>query len=166
VTMPPVRLLIKRQSVVIDKIAKGANPQAVAFPRAMKDSIDFSFSGLKTSLLTMLKKRGRNFSVEELPDIVASYQEAIVDVLVEKTITASEDNGINRIVVCGGVAANSRLRERFAAETSKRNIELFIPPVILCTDNAAMIAAIGEIMLKNGRRDSLDLNAVSRWPLA
>jgi len=152
--------------VVIDKIAKGANPQAVAFPRAMKDSIDFSFSGLKTSLLTMLKKRGRNFSVEELPDIVASYQEAIVDVLVEKTITASEDNGVNRIVVCGGVAANSRLRERFAAETSERNIELFIPPVILCTDNAAMIAAIGEIMLKNGRRDSLDLNAVSRWPLA
>jgi N6-L-threonylcarbamoyladenine synthase len=152
--------------VVIDKISKGANPQAVAFPRAMKDSIDFSFSGLKTSLLTMLKKRGRNFSAEELPDVVASYQEAIVDVLVEKTITASEDNGVNRIVVCGGVAANSRLRERFAAETSKRNIELFIPPVILCTDNAAMIAAIGEIMLKNGRRDSLDLNAVSRWPLA
>ena len=73
---------------------------------------------------------------------------------------------LDRIVVCGGVAANGRLRERFAAATTARNIELFIPPVILCTDNAAMIAAIGEIMLKNGRRDSLDLNAVSRWPFS
>jgi N6-L-threonylcarbamoyladenine synthase len=152
--------------VVIDKISKGANPKAVAFPRAMKDSPDFSFSGLKTSLLTMLKKRGRDFAPEELPDIVASYQEAIVDVLLEKTIKSAEDNGVNRIVVCGGVAANSRLRERFAKETAARNLELFIPPVILCTDNAAMIGAIGEIMLKNGHRDSLDLNAVSRWPLA
>ena len=152
--------------VVIDKISKGANPKAVAFPRAMKDSPDFSFSGLKTSLLTMLKKRGRDFAPEELPDIVASYQEAIVDVLLEKTIKSAKDNGVNRIVVCGGVAANSRLRERFAKETAARNLELFIPPVILCTDNAAMIGAIGEIMLKNGHRDSLDLNAVSRWPLA
>jgi N6-L-threonylcarbamoyladenine synthase len=152
--------------VVIDKISKGANPKAVAFPRAMKASPDFSFSGLKTSLLTMLKKRGRDFAPEELPDIVASYQEAIVDVLLEKTIKAAKDNGVNRIVVCGGVAANSRLRERFAEETAARNLELFIPPVILCTDNAAMIGAIGEIMLKNGHRNSLDLNAVSRWPLA
>jgi len=152
--------------VVIDKISKGANPKAVAFPRAMKDSSDFSFSGLKTSLLTMLKKRGCDFAPEELPDIVASYQEAIVDVLLEKTIKAANDNGVSRIVVCGGVAANSRLRERFAEETAARNLELFIPPVILCTDNAAMIGAIGEIMLKNGHRDSLDLNAVSRWPLA
>ncbi|HUN54953.1 MAG TPA: tRNA (adenosine(37)-N6)-threonylcarbamoyltransferase complex transferase subunit TsaD [Smithella sp.] len=151
--------------VVIDKMAKGANPRAVAFPRAMKDSPDFSFSGLKTSLLTMLKKRGRDFAAEELPDIVAGYQEAIVDVLVEKTIKAAKDNGIKRIVVCGGVAANSRLRERFAADTAARNLELFIPPVILCTDNAAMIGAIGEIMLNAGYRDSLDLNAVSRWPL-
>ena len=152
--------------VVIDRIAKSGNTKAVVFPRAMKDSPDFSFSGLKTSLLTMLKKRGRDFTAEELPDIVASYQEAIVDVLVEKTIKAAKDNGMNRIVVCGGVAANSRLRERFSAEISAQNIELFIPPVILCTDNAAMIAAIGEIMLKNNHRDSLDLNAVSRWPLA
>jgi N6-L-threonylcarbamoyladenine synthase len=151
--------------VVIDKMAKRGNPQAIAFPRAMKDSPDFSFSGLKTSLLTMLKKRGRNFTEDELPDVVASYQEAIVDVLVEKTIRAALDNGIKRVVVCGGVAANGRLREKFAAAAETSKIELFIPPIILCTDNAAMIAAIGEIMLKNGRRDSLDLNAVSRWPL-
>jgi len=151
--------------VVIDRISRDGDPNKIAFPRAMKDSSDLSFSGLKTSLLTMLKKHGRSFSSKELPDIAASYQEAIVDALTEKTIKAAEDNGVNRIVVCGGVAANSRLREKFARETSLRNIELFIPPVILCTDNAAMIAAIGEIMLKDGRRDLLDLNAVSRWPL-
>ena len=151
--------------MVIDKLAKLGNPQAVTFPRAMKDSPDFSFSGLKTSLLTMLKKRGRDFEESQLPDVVASYQEAIVDVLVEKTIRAAQNNKIDRIVVCGGVAANGRLRERFAVAADAGKMELFIPPIILCTDNAAMIAAIGEIMLKNGRSDSLDLNAVSRWPL-
>lgn len=151
--------------VVIDKMAKSGNPGAFDFPRAMKDSPDFSFSGLKTSLLVMLKKRGRRFSDEELPDVVASYQEAIMDVLVEKTIRAARENGIGQVVVCGGVAANSRLRQRFAEAADAARMELFIPPMVLCTDNAAMIAALGEIMLKNGRRDALDLNAVSRWPL-
>jgi len=151
--------------VVIDKLAKQGDPQAVAFPRPMKDSPDFSFSGLKTSLLTMLKKRGRDFEESQLPDVTAGYQEAIVDVLIEKTIQAARDNGIHRIVVCGGVAANGRLREKFSAAAIAANMELFIPPTVLCTDNAAMIAAIGEIMLVSGRSDSLDLNAVSRWPL-
>ncbi len=152
--------------VIIDKMAKKGNSRAVSFPRAMKDSPDFSFSGLKTSLLTMLKKKGRDFSENELPDIAAGYQEAIVDVLVDKTIKAAEDNNMKRVVVCGGVAANSRLREKFTAETVAKKMELFIPPVDLCTDNAAMVAAMGEIMLKNGLRDPLNLNAVSRWPLS
>jgi N6-L-threonylcarbamoyladenine synthase len=151
--------------VVIDKMAGNGNPRAIAFPRAMKDSPDFSFSGLKTSLLTMLKKRGRDFTADELPDVVASYQEAIVDVLVEKTMKAAKDNDIDQIVVCGGVAANGRLRAKFSSVAVVSKIELFIPPISFCTDNAAMIAAIGEIMLKNGRSDSLDMNAVSRWPL-
>lgn len=152
--------------VVIDQMAKTANPNAYDFPRPMKDSTDFSFSGLKTSLLVMLKKRGRPFNAEELPDLVASYQEAIMDVLVEKTIRAARVQNISQVVVCGGVAANSRLRSRFAKGAEAAGIELFIPPMVLCTDNAAMIAALGEIMLKNGRHDALDLNAVSRWPLA
>ena len=152
--------------VVIDKMARTGNPRAIHFPRAMKDSPDFSFSGLKTSLLMMLKKRDMVVQPEDLPDMVASYQEAIVDVMVEKTINAAEANDVHRIVVCGGVAANSRLREKFTLETSTRNIDLFIPPGILCTDNAAMIAARGEMMLKNGRKDSLRLNAVSRWPIS
>lgn len=152
--------------VVIDKMARTGNPRAIHFPRAMKDSPDFSFSGLKTSLLMMLKKRDMVVQPEDLPDMVASYQEAIVDVLVEKTINAAEANDVHRIVVCGGVAANSRLREKFTLETSTRNIDLFIPPSILCTDNAAMIAARGEMMLKHGRKDALRLNAVSRWPIS
>jgi N6-L-threonylcarbamoyladenine synthase len=152
--------------VVIDRMAKKGNPGAFDFPRAMKDSPDFSFSGLKTSLLTMVKKLGGHFTEAELEDIVASYQEAIVDVLVNKTIKTALDNHVKQVVVCGGVAANSRLRERFMTAAAEKNLELFIPPTILCTDNAAMIAALGEIILKNGCSDPLDLNAVSRWPLA
>jgi N6-L-threonylcarbamoyladenine synthase len=152
--------------VVIDKLAKSGNSRAFAFPRAMKDSPDFSFSGVKTSLLVMLKKRGKNFTDEELPDVAASYQEAIVDVLIEKTLQAAKVHKIDRVVVCGGVAANSRLREKFSEAATEHSVSLFIPPMILCTDNAAMIAAIGEVLLKSGRRDGLNLNAVSRWPLS
>jgi len=151
--------------VVIDRMAKTGNPQAYSFPRAMKDAPDFSFSGLKTSLLILLKKRGKVFSESELPDVVAGYQEAIVDVLVEKTVRAARENGLSQIVVCGGVAANSRLREKFSQAAVQEGMELFFPPMMLCTDNAAMVAALGEVMLENGRCDSLDLNAVSRWPL-
>ena len=152
--------------VVIDKMAKEGNPRAFDFPRAMKDSPDFSFSGLKTSLLTMFKKRGGYIGRDELPDVVASYQEAIIDVLVDKTLKAAGEHNITQVVVCGGVAANSRLRLRFAEATARVGMGLFIPPMVLCTDNAAMIATLGEIMLKNGCSDSLNLNAVSRWPLA
>lgn len=152
--------------VVIDQLSKKGDSGAVPFPRAMKHSMDFSFSGLKTSLLNMLKKRGGIIAEEEIPNIVASYQEAVIDVLVDKTIRAARENSIRRVVVCGGVAANSRLRERFDRETTAQGMDLFIPPTILCTDNAAMIAAIGEFLLKKGKRDTWDLNAVSRWPLA
>jgi len=150
--------------VVIDRLAKQGNHDAFPFPRGMRDSVDFSFSGLKTSLLMRLKKRGSPFTAEELPDMVASYQEAIVDVLVEKTLRAAARNSISRVVICGGVAANSRLRERFRNDASRSGIDIFIPPPSLCTDNAAMIAVMGGHLLQGGQRDGFDLNAVSRWP--
>jgi len=151
--------------VVIDRLAKKGNRELIKFPRAMRESMDFSFSGLKTSLLVYIKKRARPITDDELPDITASYQEAIVDVLVEKTIRASEHNSVSKIVVCGGVAANSRLRERFIEESQLRGFDVFIPPQVFCTDNAAMIAVVGENLLQRGISDSLDMNAVSRWPL-
>lgn len=150
--------------VVIDRLARQGNREAISFPRGMRDGLDFSFSGLKTSLLVRLRKKGVPFTADELPDVAASYQEAIVDVLVEKTLRAADAVSSSRIAVCGGVAANSRLRERFRDEMGSRGIELFIPPPVLCTDNAAMVAVLGEHLLRAGKRDSLDLNAVSRWP--
>ncbi|HYA13396.1 MAG TPA: tRNA (adenosine(37)-N6)-threonylcarbamoyltransferase complex transferase subunit TsaD [Syntrophales bacterium] len=150
---------------VIDQMAKKGNREWIKFPRAMKESLDFSFSGLKTSLLVNIKKRGRPFSENELPDVAASYQEAVVDVLVEKTMRATRLCSLSKIVVCGGVAANSRLREKFAEESKCTGFKVYIPPPALCTDNAAMIAVIGEYLLTRGFKDPLDMNAVSRWPL-
>lgn len=151
--------------VVIDRLAKSGNPEALAFPRSMKDSLEFSFSGVKTALLTYTKKRERPPAAEEIPDIVASYQEAIVDVLVEKTLRAAEMQSIGQVAVVGGVAANSRLRARFQEDARDRGIRVFIPPPVFCTDNAAMIAVVGHHALARGRRDPFDLNALSRWPV-
>jgi len=152
--------------VVIDRLAKQGNRRAFSFPRGMRNSMDFSFSGLKTSLLTLLRKRAAPFEAGEIPDVAASYQEAICDVLVEKTLRAAAEVSAGRVVICGGVAANSRLRERFRGDASAMGIEVFIPPPVLCTDNAAMIAVVGTHRLESGQRDGWDLNAVSRWPLA
>ena len=151
--------------VVIDKLAKKGDTTYVQFPRSMKDSLDFSFSGLKTSLLNYIKKREDPITEDEIPDIVASYQEAIVDVLVEKTLRAAENCSVRKIVVSGGVAANSRLRGGFHEKAKDKGIEVFIPPVIMCTDNAAMIAVVGDNLLRKGEKDHFDLNAISRWPL-
>ena len=151
--------------VIIDKLAKKGNRKRIEFPRAMRNSLDFSFSGLKTSLLVHIKKRKRPFSEDELPDVAASYQEAIIDVLVEKTFKAAEIHSISKIVVCGGVASNSRLRERFAEESRLKGVDVYIPPPIFCTDNAAMIAVVGWHLLTKGIKDSFSLNAVSKWPL-
>jgi N6-L-threonylcarbamoyladenine synthase len=150
--------------VVIDKLAKIGLRDKIPFPRAMKESLDFSFSGIKTSLWSTIKKLGRPLEDGETADIAASYQEAIVEVLAEKTFRAAQLSDIPKIVVCGGVAANTRLREKFAEMSKDTAIESFFPSPRLCTDNAAMVAVVGNHLLMQGRCDSLDMNAVSRWP--
>lgn len=150
--------------VVIDGLSRGGNAEFIKFPRAIKNSPDFSFSGVKTSLLNYIRKRKTPITEDDLPDIVASYQEAIVDVLVEKTLKAAQSRSVSRVVVVGGVAANSRLRERFYEEATVEDIEIFIPPQVLCTDNAAMIAVVGDNLLNAGKRDSLNMNVISRYP--
>jgi len=151
--------------VVIDRLAKNGNTSAVSFPRSMKDSLEFSFSGVKTALLSYTKKLGRPPAESEIPDIVASYQEAIVDVLVEKTLRAAEMNSIRQVAVVGGVAANNRLRIRFREDAEKKGIRVIFPPPVFCTDNAAMIAVVGHHYLSRGCNDPFDLNALSRWPI-
>lgn len=148
----------------IDALAKNANRQAVSFPRPQLHSGDltFSFSGLKTSLLYFLKnsKKGKA-PLLPVADIAASYQEAIVDVLVEKLCRAAKQYGAKAISVVGGVAANSRLRERLETQARDNGLPLTLPPRSLCTDNAAMIAAAGLDKLKRQEGASWNVDAIS-----
>ncbi len=135
----------------IDRDSEGGDPDAVKFPRALRDRpYDFSFSGLKTSVVTYLHKAR---DADELPsrsDVSASIQEAIVDVLVDKTFNAVETTGVEVVGGGGGVLANRRLRERLAEEADKRGVGLFIPEPALCTDNGAMIASVAVSKIRNG----------------
>ncbi|MBN2191075.1 MAG: tRNA (adenosine(37)-N6)-threonylcarbamoyltransferase complex transferase subunit TsaD [Candidatus Aureabacteria bacterium] len=134
----------------IQKVAAGGNPLFINFPRAKvkRNPYFFSFSGLKTAVLYYIKENEK--SGLDIPSIAASFQEAVVDVLVSRTIEASVKYGINRVVLGGGVACNSRLREKFSADCGKNSIELFIPPFDLCTDNAAMVAGLGFEIINRG----------------
>lgn len=151
---------------VIDKLAKTGNPKAFDFPRPMlkKNNDDFSFSGLKTSVLTTVKDLQKQKIDIPVPDIVASFQQAVVDVLVKKTIRAAMREGIRTIAVVGGVSANSQLRHAFVNVTAEKNIKLYFPPLALCMDNAAMIASLAYYKLKNGESSSLSLDACSNTP--
>ncbi|HAT81892.1 MAG TPA: tRNA (adenosine(37)-N6)-threonylcarbamoyltransferase complex transferase subunit TsaD [Eubacterium sp.] len=151
----------------IDRIAKEGDPEAIHFKRVFleKDSFDFSFSGLKTAVLNHLnseKQAGREIN---RADVAASFQKAVTDVLVTHAMSAVKDLGEKRLVLAGGVASNGALRAALDDACRKSGVTLYCPPPILCTDNAAMIAAAGYYRYLGGQRDGWDLNAIPNLAL-
>jgi N6-L-threonylcarbamoyladenine synthase len=143
---------------VIDRLARDGNPEAVRFPRALLDdgSDDFSFSGLKTAVLRHVRAAGPEVDVA---DVAASFQEAVVDVQIAKVVGVAKREGLDTVLLGGGVAANSRLRARLAAEAADLGIRLLVPSPALCTDNGAMVACAGSFALERGERTPLDVGA-------
>ena len=152
---------------VVADLADRGRPDAIRFPRAMsrQDSLDFSFSGLKTAVLNHVRGLTPAELAESLADIAASFQAAVVDVLVDKTRLAMRVTGIRAVAVAGGVAANRRLRENLQEAVSSAKGVLHFPSLALCTDNAAMIAAAGLFHLSRGERSSLDIEVAPRLEL-
>ncbi|MDX2093605.1 MAG: tRNA (adenosine(37)-N6)-threonylcarbamoyltransferase complex transferase subunit TsaD [Kofleriaceae bacterium] len=153
--------------VVIDRLAKTGDPKAVPFPKVMTSAAsgaELSFSGLKTALLHHVRAHGIPDG-QALADLCASYQAAIVEVLVRKTRKIARREQLTHVQVCGGVAANSGLRAALQAAAAEDNLTIYIPPPGRCTDNAAMIAAAGYFRLARGERAGLDLDAVPSLPL-
>ena len=146
---------------IIDDLAKNGNREAIRFPRAhiKKGSYEFSFSGIKTSVWHYLKSQPKDQWKNRIADIAASFQEAVVDMLVKPTVRAATAHGVNRIVFAGGVAANSRLRETMVKKADAEGLKVYFPAPKFCTDNGAMIALAGYYWLKRGRRDDFRLNA-------
>ena len=149
---------------VIDRIAKEGDASRISLPRPMIGSgdFDFSFSGLKTALIYKVKKKPGLVRGQNLKDLAAGFQQAIVDVLVEKTSGACRVYGFNKILISGGVAANSKLREDFTRKAGQEDYDLYIPPVNLCMDNAAMVASLGYHEYISGRFAGFDLDVYSR----
>ncbi|MGN0507589.1 MAG: tRNA (adenosine(37)-N6)-threonylcarbamoyltransferase complex transferase subunit TsaD [Lachnospiraceae bacterium] len=146
----------------IDKLAKEGNPQAISFPRAHVEGCpyDFSFSGLKSAVLNYLNQAEMKGEEINRADVAASFQTAVVDVLVNRTLNAAAEFGIKKVAMAGGVASNSALREGMRTACKKEGLSLYYPSPIFCTDNAAMIGAAGYYEYKKGVRHGLDLNAV------
>ena len=152
---------------ITEKLAKEGDPTSIQFPRPIlyDQSYDFSFSGLKTAVIYYikeLKKENKNIPVN---DILASFQQAVTDVLVEKTIKAALNFKAKQIVLAGGVASNDSLRREIKQKANSLDIKVFYPSISLCTDNAAMVASAGYYKFKENKKSPLELDAVSRLPL-
>lgn len=151
---------------IIDRLSNEGNRQAVVFPRAMmekKDNFDFSFSGLKTAVVYYLKSE--ESKSQDKANIAAGFQEAAVDVLVTKTLRAAKKYGVSHVLLAGGVARNSRLRNELKRRARSQKLTFHIPSPVLCTDNAAMVATVGHFMLQKGLTADLSLDALPNLPL-
>ena len=147
----------------ISRLAEKGNKDAFEFPRPMlHQGLTFSFSGLKTAVSVQLKKLDGEKRDE---DIAASFQEALVDTLVKKSLKALKQTGLKRLVIAGGVSANKRLRERLEADLDKIRASVYYAEPALCTDNGAMIAFAGYQRLKAGQQDGLSVATTPRWPM-
>ncbi len=147
---------------LIDAEAAKGNSSAIEFPRVhfSDGSLDFSFSGLKTAVLNYLNSMAQKSEQINIPDVCASFQKAVVDVLVDNTIQAAKQKGAARVALAGGVAANSQLRHDMEAAAIKGKMEMFYPKPVLCTDNAAMIGSAAYYEFKKGHVSGLELNAI------
>lgn len=152
---------------LVDKLAKEGNPDAIDFPRVKmdKDSLDFSFSGVKTAVINYIHKAEQKGEEINSADVAASFQNAVTDALCEHTIEGALRCKVKTVAIAGGVAANSELREKMTKMCEKHGINVVYPPPVLCTDNAAMIASAGYFGFVKGDRADLDLNAVPSLPL-
>jgi N6-L-threonylcarbamoyladenine synthase len=154
---------------VLDRLAQQGNADAMKFPRGPREGYDFSFSGLKTAVrnhISLFKSRDTGFDPSvNVSDVAASFQAAVVDILAEKTMQAIAAGGVNALVVAGGVAANSSLRERMHEECGRSGIRLYIPRMGHCIDNAAMVALAGYLHYQKGESSPLDLNPRASTPL-
>lgn len=151
---------------LIDRMTQDGNAAAVDFPRALPqhDNLDFSFSGVKTAVMQHLRRHPAPTATQQ-HDIAASFQAAVVDVLVKKTLRAAEMHDLERIVVAGGVACNSGLRRALTTAAGRRGRQVFFPSPGLCADNAAMLGVAGAAYLQAGCLAPLDVNAQASWPL-
>ena len=151
---------------VIDRTAADGDPHAIRFPETtFPDSLDFSFSGIKTAVLNYLNNTRAKGGEINIPDICASFQYAVTDVLSEHLMAAAELTGDKNIALAGGVAANSALKAQVRKKAESRGLRVFCPKPLLCTDNGAMIASAASYAAKNGRSAGSDLNAVANWNL-
>lgn len=162
--------LLPREGVVmggriIAELAERGDAKAIGFPRPLSGETDFSFSGLKTAVLNYVRKLDLQERDRQLADIAASFQEAVVDTLVDKTILALQQTDVRAVCLAGGVAANKRLRHRLRDEIERRDIPFYCPSPVLCTDNAVMIGAVGMFHLNRGVRDDFALDVAPRLSL-